>query len=124
MIELLRTENGRQYGLDIFRTADVTGISRVTRIAITDDTLDEGDGSGSCPGIGTQVFAVTGASSYSNVTTVSVKDSSNNDLGNSARTATIDGNSRNIGAPKNLIFRINALGQQGVSPNYTGDDYR
>ena len=122
MLELLRTENGRQYGLDIFRTADVTGISRVTRIAITDDTLYEGDGSGSCPGIGTQVFAVTGASSYSNVTTVSVKDSGNNDLGNSARTATIDGNSRNIGAPKNLIFRINALGQQGVSPNYTGDD--
>jgi len=122
MLELLRTENGRQYGLDIFRTADVTGISRATRIAITDDTLYEGDGSGSCPGIGTQVFAVTGASSYSNVTTVSVKDSGNNDLGNSARTATIDGNSRNIGAPKNLIFRVNALGQQGVSPNYTGDD--
>ena len=121
-IELLRTENGRQYGLDVFRTADVTGVSRATRIAISDDTLYEGDGSGSCPGIGTQVFAVTGASSYSNVTTVSVKDSGNNDLGNSARTATIDGNSRNIGAPKNLIFRVNALGQQGVSPNYSGDD--
>ena len=131
MLELLRTENGRQYGLDIFRTADVTGISRATRIAITDDTLFEGDGSGSCPGIGTQVFAVTGASSYSNVTTVSVKDSGNNDLGNSARTATIDGNSRNIGAPKNLIFRVSALGQQGVSPNYNassdgpdGDNYQ
>ena len=122
MLELLRTENGRQYGLDIFRTADVTGISRATRVSITDDTLYEGDGSGSCPGIGTQVFAVTGASSYSNVTTVSVKDSGNNNLGNSARTETINGNSRNIGAPKNLIFRINALGQQGVSPNYTGDD--
>ena len=119
MLELLRTENGRQYGLDIFRTADVTGISRATRISITDDTLYEGDGSGSCPGIGTQVFAVTGASSYSNVTTVSVQDSSSNNLGDAARTATINGNSRNIGAPKNLIFRINALGQQGVSPNYS-----
>ena len=131
MLELLRTENGRQYGLDIFRTADVTGISRATRISITDDTLFEGDGSGSCPGIGTQVFAVTGASSYNSVTTISVKDSGNNDLGNSARTATINGNSRNIGAPKNLIFRINALGQQGVSPNYSaqsegpdGDNYQ
>ena len=131
MLELLRTENGRQYGLDIFRTADVTGISRATRIAITDDTLFEGDGSGSCPGIGTQVFAVTGASSYSGVTTVSVKDSGNNNLGNSARTATINGNSRNIGAPKNLIFRVSALGQQGVSPNYNansdgpdGDNYQ
>ena len=122
MLELLRTENGRQYGVDVFRTADVTVVSRATRVSITDDTLYEGNGSGSCPGIGTQVFAVTGASSYSNVTTVSVKDSGNSDLGNSARTATIDGNSRNIGAPKNLIFRINALGQQGVSPDYTGDD--
>ena len=133
MLELLRTENGRQYGVDIFRTADVTGISRATRISITDDTLFEGDGSGSCPGIGTQVFAVTGAAgnNYSNVTTVSVKDSGDNNLGNAARTATIDGNSRNIGAPKNLIFRVTALGQQGVSPNYNassdgpdGDNYQ
>jgi len=131
MIELLRTENGRQYGLDVFRTADVTGVARATRIAISDDTLYEGDGSGTCPGIGTQVFSVTGASSYSGTTTVSVKDSGNNDLGNSARTSTIDGNSRNIGAPQNLIFRINTLGQQGVSPNYSatengpdGDDYQ
>jgi len=131
MVEILRTENGRQYGMDVFRTADVTVASRATRISITDDTLYEGDGSGTCPGIGTQVFAVTGASSYSGVTTISVKDSGNNDLSNSARTVTIDGNSRNIGAPKNLLFRIAALGQQGVSPNYTaaaegpdGDDYQ
>jgi len=122
MLELLRTENGRQYGVDVFRTADVTVVSRATRISITDDTLYEGDGSGSCPGIGTQVFAVTGASSYSNVTTVSVKNEYNADLSNNARTVTINGNVRNIGAPKNLIFRVSALGQQGVSPNYTGDD--
>ena len=79
-IELLRTENGRQYGLDVFRTADVTGVSRATRISISDDTLYEGDGSGSCPGIGTQVFAVTGAGSYSGTTTVSVQDSGSNNL--------------------------------------------
>ncbi len=131
MLELLRTENGRQYGIDVFRTADVSAVSRATRISITSDTLFEGDGSGTCPGIGTQVFAVTGASSYSSVTTVSVKDSGDNDLGDSARTTTIDSNSRNIGAPKNLIFRVNALGQQGVSPNYNassdgpdGDNYQ
>ena len=127
MLELLRTENGRQYGIDVFRTADVSAVSRATRISITDDTLFEGNGSGSCPGIGTQVFAVTGASSYSSVTTVSVQDSGNNDLGNSARTTTIGGNARNIGAPKNLIFRVNALGQQGVNPNSNtindGNDY-
>ena len=95
MLELLRTENGRQYGVDIFRTADVTTLTRATRIKISADTLFEGDGSGSCPGIGTQVFSV------------------------------------DSGSKKNLIFRINALGQQGVSPNYNassdgpdGDNYQ
>ena len=123
MLELLRTENGRQYGIDIFRTADVTAVSRATRVAITADNLEEDDGTGHCPGIGTQVFSVTGAAgnNYSNVTTVSVKDSGGNNLANNARTTTIGGNSRNIGAPKNLIFRLNILGQQGVSPNYDPD---
>ena len=120
MLELLRTENGRQYGIDVFRTADVSAVSRATRISITDDTLFEGDGSGSCPGIGTQVFAVTGAPSYSGTTTVSVKEGNSN-ISHNARTVTVDGNSRNIGSAKNLIFRINSLGQQGVSPNYNAD---
>ena len=94
-IELLRTENGRQYGVDVFRTAAVTTLTRATRIKIQSDTLDESDGTGTCPGIGTQVFSV--------------------DSGNK----------------KNLIFRLNTLGQQGVSPNYNansngpdGDNYR
>ena len=34
MLELLRTENGRQYGIDVFRTADVSAVSRATRISI------------------------------------------------------------------------------------------
>ena len=97
MLELLRTENGRQYGLDIFSTAAVTNLSRATRIKISADTLDESDGTGDCPGIGTQVFSV------------------------------------DSGSKKNLIFRLNILGQQGVSPNYQnnsdndgpeGDNYR
>ena len=82
MLELLRTENGRQYGLDIFSTAAVTNLSRATRIKISADTLDESDGTGDCPGIGTQVFSV------------------------------------DSGSKTNLIFRLNILGQQGVSPNY------
>ena len=123
MLELLRTENGRQYGIDVFRTADVSAVSRATRISITSDDLAEDDGTGSCPGIGTQVFEVTGAAgnNYSSVTTVSVKDSGDNNLANNARTTSIDGNNRNIGAPKNLIFRLNILGQQGVSPNYNAN---
>jgi len=127
LLELLRTENGRQYGLDVFSATTVSAVSRATRVSITNDNLFEGNGSGSCPGIGTQVFAVTGASSYSSVTTVSVKDSGDNDLSNSARTTAIGGNNRNIGAPKNLIFRLSTLGQQGINPNSNtindADDY-
>ena len=103
MLELLRTENGRQYGLDIFNTAATTTLTRATRIKIQDDNLYEGDGSGSCPGIGTQVFSVDGADNQAGTSTTKT----------------------------NLIFRINTLGQQGVSPNYSaqsegpdGDNYQ
>ena len=81
-IELLRTENGRQYGVDLNNSTAVTTVTRATRVKIQSDTLDESDGTGHCPGIGTQVFSV------------------------------------DSGSKKNLIFRINTLGQQGVSPNF------
>jgi len=94
-VELLRTENGRQYGLNINNGATVTTLTRATRVKIQSDTLDESDGTGHCPGIGTQVFSV------------------------------------DSGTKTNLIFRINTLGQQGVSPNYSasqngpgGNNYR
>ena len=94
-IELLRTENGRQYGLNLYNNSTTTTLNRATRIEIQSDDLDESDGTGHCPGIGTQVFS---------------KDS---------------------GSKTNLIFRLNILGQQGVSPNYGasqngagGQDYR
>ena len=95
-VELLRTENGRQYGLNLYNTeGSLTTLTRATRIKIQSDTLDESDGTGTCPGIGTQVFSV--------------------DSGNK----------------KNLVFRLNILGQQGVSPNYSasangagGSNYR
>ena len=109
MLELLRTENGRQYGLDIFSTAAVTNLSRATRIKIQSDTLDESDGTGTCPGIGTQVFSVSSASSYSGTTTVSVQDT--------------NGTNIPAGDRHNLIFRLNILGQQGVSPNYDSQNF-
>jgi len=95
-IELLRTENGRQYGVDLNNSTVVTTVKRATRIKIDSDNLDEGDGTGHCPGIGTQVF------------------------------------SKNATGKTNLTFRINTLGQQGVSPNYQasgstgadGENYR
>ena len=55
-LEILRTENGRQYGLNIFNNETVTDITRATRIKIESDNLAEGSDTGTCPGIGTQVF--------------------------------------------------------------------
>ena len=55
-VELLRTENGRQYALNIYSNETTTTIKRATRIKISSDTLAEGGGTGTCPGIGTQVF--------------------------------------------------------------------
>ena len=89
------TENGRQFGLNISNNTTTTTLNRATRIEIQSDNLDESDGTGHCPGIGTQVFSV------------------------------------DSGSKTNLIFRLNVLGQQGVSPNYGanqngpgGQDYR
>jgi hypothetical protein len=109
-IELLRTENGRQYGLNIATPnaiADDT-LTRATRVKIKDDTLAEGEGTGNCPGIGTQVFAVTASSSYTGTSTVSVKDSGNNDL---------------TTGKENLIFRITTLGQLSTLEGQT-DKYQ
>ena len=67
MVELLRTENGRQYGINIYdssATSSLTTVKRATKVKITGNNYDEGDGSGHCPGIGTEVYAVTAAGSY------------------------------------------------------------
>ena len=94
-LELLRTENGRQYGLNLYNNSTPTTLTRATRVKVQSNTLDETDGTGHCPSIGTGVFSV------------------------------------DSGSKTNLIFRITALGQQGVSPNYSassngpgGNNYR
>ena len=58
-LEILRTENGRQYALNAYNTETTTTLKRATRLRIESDTLYEGGGSGTCPGIGTQVFSVS-----------------------------------------------------------------
>ena len=58
-LELLRTENGRQYSLNAFNNASTQGLKRATRLKIKSDTLAEGQNTGTCPGIGTQVFSQT-----------------------------------------------------------------
>jgi len=82
--------------LNLYNNSNTTTLTRATRVKIQSNTLDESDGTGHCPGIGTQVFSVNSGSTK-----------------------------------KNLIFRLNTLGQQGVSPNYTagengpgGNNYR
>ena len=86
-VDLLRTENGRQYALNIFSDETTTGIKRATRLKISSDTLDESNGSGHCPGIGTQTFG---------------------------HTETYAGKAGGVSNDaKNLIFRVSALGQQG-----------
>ena len=71
-IELLRSENGRQYALNLSTVGSTatTEISRATRLKITADNLYVGGGSGHCPGIGTQVFsgAETNKSGKKNLT--------------------------------------------------------
>lgn len=64
-IELLRSENGRQYGLNIYDNTTETTYHRVTRIKLDSDTLVENTGmNGHCPGIGTQVFEGTGGTIF------------------------------------------------------------
>ena len=120
MIELLRTENGRQYGINIFdssSTGNLTTVRRATKVKITGNNYDEGDGSGHCPGIGTEVYAVTAGNTYTASSNIKhVKNSSGTTLTDSR---------------DNLVFRVTALGQQGVSPNYSassngpgGSNYR
>ena len=107
-LELLRSENGRQYGLDVFNDATTQTLNRATKLRMTADNLDETDDTGHCPGIGTQVFTVSAASSYSGTTTVSVKNSSNQVV---------------TSGKDNLTFRLNILGQQGTSPS-NNDKFR
>ena len=61
-LEILRSENGRQYGINLFNNENTSSIHRATRLKIQSDTLAEGGDTGTCPGIGTQVFSVNSGS--------------------------------------------------------------
>ena len=104
-IELLRTENGRQYGLNAYSSSTATDLRRATRVEIAVDTLDEGNGTGDCPGVGTQVFSASSANSYSDpIVTIT-----------HANSAVLNATHNR----KNLIFRLTTLGQQGKTGNGT-----
>ena len=61
-IEVTRTENGRQYGLNLYNSNSTTSFTRATRLKIQSDTLDEGPATGQCRGIGIQTFSVDSGS--------------------------------------------------------------
>ena len=61
-VEVTRTENGRQYGLNLYNSNSTTSFTRATRIKIQSDTLDESGGTGQCRGIGIQTFSVDSGS--------------------------------------------------------------
>ena len=90
-LELLRTENGRQYAINLHgNNTTATTLKRATRIKIQSDTLNEGDGTGSCPGIGTQVFSVSGSDFAITTSTSAVFTTSADSSGNANRTVTVD----------------------------------
>jgi len=105
-IEILRTENGRQYSMNLYNNETTTNVTRATRLRKTADTLAMGAHTGTCRGIGTQVFSATSADSYSDPV-VAVRNSSNSNYNTSSN-------------KKNLIFRINTLGQNSQLDG--GDD--
>ena len=195
-IELSRSENGRQYSLNIYDDTSTQSHNVATKIKIKSDTLDEGNGTGTCPGIGTQVFSVntvvehtiptSGVNTSTDVITKSdhgwsngqaikywsiggavitglsdqtvyyVIDATTNTFKVSASSGggsiSLSGTGNNsqifseltgevisitnsagvrytgVGTRDNLIFRVSALGQQGVNPSASnvnsGADYR
>ena len=56
-IQLLRTENGRQYGLNIYDSDTTSIIKTATRIKVDGHELGTGARSGQCKGIGTKVYS-------------------------------------------------------------------
>ena len=93
-IEVLRSENGRQYALNLHNTTDTTNSNRATMIEIAGDDLDEGEKTGTCRGIGTQVFSVNRGT----------------------------GTGHDLTNAKNLVFRITVQGQQGQRTGYEDND--
>ena len=129
-VEILKTENGRQYSMNVYnqenlfeyRTATAIEFGGESSAKITandgtskiNDTLADNDGSGTCRGIGTQVFQV-----HMPLDTQSFTDEpSQSDI-------------RAGHKMRNLSFRITTTGQNGLKKNYTatsngpqGTDYK
>ena len=129
-VDILKTENGRQYGMNVYNNETIYSYRTATAIEIggesnanitgndstekNNDTLAENDGSGVCRGIGTQTFCVSMPLGEGKFT--AEPSSSDIEAGHKMR---------------NLCFRLTITGQNGIRKNYTsnsngpaGTDYR
>ncbi len=109
-IEILRTENGRQYSLNLYNSdadADLVTLKRATSVKLESTTLSTAASTGTCRGIGTQVFTASSADSYDSDPVQTVTDASSTAYNTAS-------------GKKNLIFRITTLGQN--SQISSGDD--
>jgi len=97
-IEILRTENGRQYGLNLYDNETTSQMKRATSIQLAGDNLATGGGTGTCRAIGTQVFYVDTGNTYNNWPNGPVLRWDNYQYNASWN-------------KRNLIFRITTLGQ-------------
>ena len=154
-IQLLKTENGRQYSFNVY---DSTGgankaVPSATHIKIQNDDLEEGDGTGTCPGIGTQTFYVDGFSSGSQIDSEGKKQYTGADAATAgvrnihpggvgtlivAETFRMGGDDVNspyacpeteVHGRSNLCFKITIQGQQGQkedksTSDESGDSYQ
>ena len=121
LIELIRAENGRQYGLNITNGTDDASrnvtLKRATRIRLKNQTLNEHVNSGECLGIGTEVFDITatndetaGDNKYA-IATSQVSSVNNN--------ITLNGH----GYSDNDIFLYHNAGSTNLDPLVSKRDY-
>ena len=144
-IQLLKTENGRQYSFNVYDSAGDHDkkIPSATHIKIHSDDLEEGDGTGTCPGIGTQTFYVDGFSSGNSggfftgddAATAGVRnvyeDADDSPPANDLVTEKFNMKGDDVTSPcaantvhgrSNLCFKITIQGQQGQKEDKTTSD--
>ena len=163
-IEILRTENGRQYGLNVYNSEDDTLaprfskfsnrnsaidftstdgssgehpgtiVSVATRIKLLNtagsNDLNEGNGTGACEGIGTQVFSAAETNNH-NPAKTREQDADAPILSKWGVYNDINAGDKRPEYRHNLTFRITINGQQGMRSDadsgddgFDGDDYR
>ena len=90
-VEIQRTENGRQYGLNIYNNENLTTFKRATRVRIKSHNQNTSGGTGDCRAIGTQVFAKTDGSKKNLIFRITAQGQAGTTPGANADDSGIDG---------------------------------